>query len=324
MLVLAQLVETYGAQRSLPDDPGNINLPNVNQGELNNHGVELDMNYQNSIGKLTYSFGANGTILRNKITHLYGNSTYLGSTPYGRENTDISRTYEGQPIASFFGFKTAGIYQTQADIDKDPYIANDPNKANIKPGDVRFVDINGDGKISDKDRVRLGDPNPRFAYGFHGAVNFRNFDLSFNFAGIAGVQLYNADRLAGLDATEVFNWYEEQKNRWNGSGSSNTVPRLTRTNANDNYRSSDLWVQNGAYLALKNISLGYTISKIKIGDAQLPDIRIYVSSYNVFYITKYKGYTPELGYTYGNLQRGVDVAQYPQTRNFIVGASINF
>lgn len=324
MLVPAQLVETYGAQVNLPDDGGNITLPNVNLGDLNNHGVEIDLNYRNTVGKISYSISGNGSFLRNKVTKLYGNSTYIGSIPYGRENTDISRTYQGQPIASFFGFKTDGLYQTQADIDKDPNIANDPNKANIRPGDVRFVDINGDGVIDDKDRVRLGDPNPHFVYGFQGSVSYHNFDFNFNFAGVAGVQLYNADRLAGLDASSNFNWYAQEEDRWHGEGTSNSIPRLTRNNLNDNYRSSDMWVQNGAYLSLKSISLGYTLTKKNIGSVIVPDIRFYVSSYNVFYITKYQGYTPELGYTNGNLQRGVDVAQYPQARNITVGATINF
>jgi len=324
MLVPFQLVETFGAQTNLPDDPGNITLPNQNIGQLNNHGVEIEVNYQGKVGKLNYTLGANGSFLSNKVTKLYGESTYLASTPYGRENADISRTYEGQPIASFFGFKTAGLYQTQADIDKDPNVANDGNKANIKPGDVRFVDINGDGVINDKDRVNLGNPNPTFVFGFHGYVTYKGFDFSFNFAGAAGFKLYNADRLAGLDATQVFNWYAEQKNRWHGEGTSNSIPRLSNANLNNNYRSSDLWVQNGSYLSLKSISLGYTFTKLRISDMVLPDIRLYASSYNLFVITKYTGFTPELGYTNGNLQRGVDVAQYPQARNLTIGASVNF
>ena len=324
MLVPYQLVETFGAQRNLPDDPGNITLPNQNLGTLNNHGVEIDLSYQNTIGKLHYNVGFTASVLKNKVTRLYGTSTYIGAPTYGRENVDISRTYEGQPIASFFGFKTAGLYQTQADINKDANIANDPNKANILPGDVRFVDVNGDGVIDDKDRVNLGDPNPRFVYGFNGAVNYHNFDLSFNFAGVMGYKLYNADRLSGLDATQVYNWYADQQNRWHGAGTSNSIPRLSINNLNNNYRSSDLWVQNGAYLSLKSIALGYTFTKYHISQVELPDIRIYVSSYNVFTITKYTGYTPELGYTYGNLQKGVDVAQYPQSRNVTIGATVNF
>ena len=329
MLIPFQLVETFGAQNNLPDDPGNVTLPDQNIGTLNNHGLEIELNYQNTVGKLAYSFGVNGSFLHNKITRLYGTKTYLASTPYGRENTDISRTYEGQPIASFYGFKTAGLYQSQSEIDNDPNIANDPNKANIKPGDVKFVDLTGpngkkDGVIDDNDRTRLGDPNPKFVYGFHGSVSFMKFDFSFNFAGAAGFQLYNADRLSGLDASQVFNWYAEQNGRWHGQGTSNNVPRLSVTNLNNNYRSSDKWVQNGSYLSLKSIALGYTVSKVHISDYQLPDIRIYVSSYNLFTLTKYTGYTPELGYTNGNLQRGVDVAQYPQARNFTIGATVNF
>jgi hypothetical protein len=326
MLVTYNLVETFGARvnPSLPDDPGNVTVPQQNLGKMNNKGVEVEVNYQNTLGKLSYSFGANGAYQINKVVRLTGDSTYLASAQYGRENVDISRTYQGQPIASFYGYKTAGIYQTQADINKDPNVAKDPNRGLIKPGDVKFLDINGDGIVDERDRVRLGDPNPHFVFGFHGSVSYSNFDLNFNFAGALGFQLYNADRLAGLDASEVFNWYADQKNRWHGPGTSNNVPRLSRNNVHDNYRSSDLWVQNGNYLSLKSLSLGYSFFKKHFGDVQIPDTRIYVSAYNVLMFTKYTGYTPELGYTNGNLQRGVDVAQYPQARNFTIGATLNF
>jgi len=327
MLIPYQLVETFGAQTNLPDDPGNISLPFQNIGEMNNHGVEIELDYHNKTGDLKYSVGANASFLSNKVTKLYGeNGAYLAGTQYGRENVDISRTYEGEPISSFYGFKTSGLYQTQADIDNDPNIKNDPNKANIKPGDVRFLDLNGDGVIDDKDRTNLGNPNPKFVFGFHGTLSYKNFDFSFSFAGQTGLKLYNADRLAGLDATQVFNWYAEQEGRWHGAGTSNTIPRLTSPgfNLNDNYRSSDLWVENGSYLALKSVALGYTFAKKSIAGLQLPDIRFYVSSYNVFMITGYKGYTPELGYNGNNLQRGVDVAQYPSARNLTFGVTANF
>jgi len=349
MLIPLQLVETFGAQNGgnglASDDAGNIRLPDFNLGKINNHGVELELTYTNTVGRLGYSFGANGSIISNKVTRLFGDAAYIGAPLYGRENVDISRTYEGQPIASFYGFKTAGLYQAQSDIDKDPDIANDPNRSNIKPGDVHFRDINGDGVIDDKDRVRLGDPNPRFVFGVHASVNYKGFDLSFNVTGATGFKLYNADRLVGLDATQVYNWYAEQNGRWHGAGTSNSIPRLSYYNYNNNYRSSDMWVQNGAYVSLKSASIGYTLSKMQIGDVSLPEIRLYVSSYNIFTITGYKGYTPELGYTdqgssgptlqnptgvatpytkTPGVQRGVDVAQYPQARNITVGATVNF
>jgi TonB-linked SusC/RagA family outer membrane protein len=324
MLIPYPLVETYGAGSGyIPG--GVVIVPNQNRGTLNNKGVEVELGYQDKVGELGYSVSVNAAFIKNKVTKLYGNNKdYIGAAFYGRESLETSRTYEGQPLASFYGFKTGGLYQNQGDIDKDPNITNDDNKPNIKPGDVRFIDQNGDGVIDDKDRVNLGNPNPHATYGINGSAWYKGFDLSFSFSGVMGVKLYNADRMAGLDATQVFNMYHEALGRWHGEGTSNSIPRLSRTNANLNYRSSDLWIEKGNYLALKNISLGYTFRKLKIADASLPDTRVYVSCYNAFILTPYSGYTPELGYTDGNRQRGVDVAQYPPSRTLMIGASFNF
>ncbi|THU33028.1 TonB-dependent receptor [Niastella caeni] len=324
MLIPYPLVETYGAGSGYV--PGGVVIvPNQNIGTLNNKGVEVELGYQDKVGELGYSVSVNAAFIKNKVTKLYGNNKdYIGAAFYGRQSLETSRTYEGQPIASFYGYKTGGLYQNQSDIDKDPNITNDPNKANIKPGDVRFIDQNGDGIIDGKDRVNLGDPNPGATYGINGSAWYKGFDCSFSFSGVMGVELYNADRMAGLDGTQVFNMYQEALGRWHGEGTSNSIPRLSRNNANQNNRSSDLWIEKGNYLALKNISLGYTFRKLKIADASLPDTRVYVSCYNAFILTPYSGYTPELGYTDGNRQRGVDVAQYPPSRTLMIGASFNF
>ena len=315
MLIPYPVVETYGL----------ASIPNQNIGTLNNHGIEVDLTYRNKIGKFTYSIGANASFIKNKVTLLYGDSkNYIGSAIYGRQLLETSRTYEGQPLFSYYGFKTNGLYQTQSDIDGDANVANDGNKANIQPGDVKFVDQNGDGKVDDQDRIFLGSPNPKAVFGINGTAGYKLFDFGFSFAGVNGVSLYNADRVAGLDGTGVFNWYADQLNRWHGAGTSNEIPRLTRRNLNNNYRSSDLWVENGSYLALKNITLGYTFPNINISGASLQQTRIYVSCYNAFYLTNYSGLTPELGYTDNNRQRGIDVAQYPSARTFTFGASINF
>ena len=220
MLIPFALTETYGI----------AGIPNQNIGTLRNRGLETDLTYQDKAGGLTYSIGVNASFIRNKMTLLYGDDkNYIGSVIYGRQLLETSRTYEGQPIASFYGFKTNGLYQNTKDIQDDPGIANDPNKDNILPGDVRFVDQNNDGIIDDEDRVYLGNPHPKAVYGINGSADYKRFDLSFSFAGVSGVSLYNADRVAGLDATGVFNWYADQKNRWHGEGTSNNVPRLTRT-----------------------------------------------------------------------------------------------
>mgnify|MGYP003347163088 CR=1 FL=1 len=324
MLIPYSLVENYGANVNLSYGSGNVTVPYQNIGQMNNHGIEFDLAYHNNVGKLQYTVAANASFIKNKVTRLYGTTAdYIPSLLYGRESLETSRTYEGQPIASFYGFKTNGLYQTQADIDGDKGIANDPNKGSIKPGDVRFVDQNGDGVIDEKDRVNLGNPNPAMTLGLNGSLRYGGFDMSLSFAGAFGFKLYNADRMAGLDATQVFSWYAEQNNRWHGAGTSNSIPELSRANRNQNYRSSDLWIQKGDYIALKNISIGYTISNWQILKANMPATRVYLTCYNAFYLTGYKGYTPELGYTDGNKQRGVDVAQFPSVRTVSIGATLN-
>ncbi|SIP92770.1 TonB-linked outer membrane protein, SusC/RagA family [Mucilaginibacter lappiensis] len=297
---------------------GSVTIPDKNIATMNNHGIEVDVNYQGG-NKVKYSIGANASFIKNRVTKLYGAGAFIGSVVYGRSSQEISRTYEGQPIASFYGWKTNGLYQTQAQIDNDPYLKNDPRKSSIKPGDVRFVDINGDGVIDGNDRTYLGNPNPNVTAGLQASISYKGFDLSANFTGVFGVSLYNADRMQGIDPTYPFNLYAEDMGRWTGPGTSNTIPRMTLDRSNDNYRTSDLFVESGNYFSLKNVTLGYTLPAVWAKKAALSSLRIYASGQNVFIITKYKGYTPELGYTDGNEQRGVDVAQYPSLRTITFG-----
>lgn len=300
---------------------GRVTAPDQNIANMNNHGIEAEINYQGG-EQLKYSVGANASFIKNTVTKLYGENAFIGSVVYGRSSQEISRTYEGQSIASFYGWKTAGLYQTQAEIDGDPYLTNDSRKTSIKPGDVRFIDVNGDGLIDGKDRTYLGNPNPKATVGLQTTLSYKNFDLSANFSGVFGVSLYNADRMQGIDPTYSFNLYAETINRWTGPGTSNTIPRMTLDRANDNYRTSDLFVENGSYFSLKNLTIGYTLPEFLVKKATLNNLRIYVSGQNVFMITNYSGYTPELGYTNGNKQRGVDVAQYPSVRSFTFGLTL--
>jgi TonB-linked SusC/RagA family outer membrane protein len=297
---------------------GLVTIPDQNIGTMNNKGVEAEINYQGG-DKVKFSVGANASFIKNKVTQLNGPGTFIGSVVYGRSSQEISRTYQGQPIASFYGWKTNGLYQTQADIDNDPALKNDPRKGNIKPGDVRFLDLDGNGLIDGNDRTNLGNPNPNVTAGLQGSVSYKGFDLSANFTGVFGVSLYNADRMQGIDPTYPFNLYAETMGRWTGPGTSNTIPRMTLDRANDNYRTSDLFVESGNYFSLRNVTIGYTLPSNWIKKAALSSVRIYASGQNMFFITNYKGYTPELGYTDGNRQRGVDVAQYPSVRTITFG-----
>lgn len=309
-----------------PDAHGTSGIPDRNIGEMNNRGWEFELSYQGGDKDFSYNIGANASFIKNKVTKLYEEDSYIGSSLYGRQSAEISRTYEGQPIAAFYGWKTGGVYQTQDQINKDPNLANDPRRANIKPGDMIFLDINGDGVVNEDDRTFLGSPNPKVTYGIQGGASYKGFDLSLSFVGVGGVQLYNADRMQGTDPTYSYNMYAEMLGRWHGEGTSNTIPRVSNDDdANNNSRVSDRFVESGSYFTLRNVSLGYTIPAALWGRSGISDLRVYVAAQNLFILTDYSGLTPILGYTQdGNRQRGVDVATYPQARSFTFGATLNF
>jgi TonB-linked SusC/RagA family outer membrane protein len=304
---------------------GTLAIPDQNVGVLKNSGVEVDLAYRNKIGELTYAVSANASFIKNKVVKLY-DGNFIGSRTYGRPNEEISRTYEGLPLGIFWGWKTDGLYQTADEINKDPNIANDQRKADglIEPGDVRFVDINGDGQINDDDRVNLGSPHPDVVYGLSADFGYKGFDLTLFFLGNAGVSIYNADKMQGLDPTYSFNMYAETVNRWTGPNTSNSIPKMTTRRNNRNYRTSDMFVEKGDFFRLKNLTIGYTVAEKVTEKIGIGRTRFYITGQNVFTITNYSGLDPELGYTDGNRQINVDYAQYPQSRTWTFGANITF
>ncbi|MEK6479012.1 TonB-dependent receptor [Catalinimonas sp. 4WD22] len=311
-----------------PPTIGSIGLaqvPDQNVGELRNQGLEIELGYNGSSGDLTYSFSANASFIKNEVTKLY-DGNFLASTRYGRPNQEIARTFEGEPLATFYGWKTDGLYQTEQEIESDPNVVNDSRRTNgqIVPGDVRFVDLNGDGQINEEDRTILGSPHPNMVYGFNADFGYKGFDISLFFLGNAGVDIYNADRMQGLDPTYPFNMYAEVINRWNGPGTSNSIPRMTTNRNNLNHRTSDLFIESGDFLRLKNLVIGYTLPTSLTENVGISRARFFVTGQNVFTITNYSGMDPELGYIDGNLQLNVDYAQYPQARTWTVGANITF
>ena len=304
---------------------GRATIPDSNIGEMRNRGWEIELGHrQNLSSGLYYSINFNATFVKNKLTKLYGNNNYIGSVYYGRQNQEISRSYEGKPIASFYGWKTDDLYQTINEIETDPNIQHDPRKGTITPGDVRFVDMNSDGIIDEKDRVYIGDPNPDVVLGLQAQVNYKNFDLSMNFAGSFGADIFNADRMQGLDPTYPYNMYRETLNRWHGQGTSNSIPKMTAVRTNLNHRTSELFIEKGDFVKLGNIALGYNLPKAILQKISINSLRIFINAENLFTITSYTGYSPEIGYTNGNRQKGVDYAQYPQSRKFTCGINLNF
>jgi TonB-linked SusC/RagA family outer membrane protein len=313
---------------------GKVGIPPSNIGEVNNHGLEMELSFDDKTANgLAYQIGFNATYLKNKVTKLYDNNddSYIAGPNYSNITAIIvSRTYAGDPIGSFYGWKTEGIYQNQQEINNDPYLRNDANRAFIQPGDVRFMDINNDGKIDENDQVNLGDPNPSVLLGLNGTVTYKGFDLSANFTASLGFKIYNVDKMEGLNSSLNFNMYAEAMDRWHGEGTGNNIPRivLPGDDRNNNYRASDLFVENGDFLMLRNLTIGYTLPKSIVSKIGLQNLRVYVSGQNLFTLTCYSGLTPELAYSSGVSgsypNRGIDVAEYPVTRIFSGGITIDF
>jgi TonB-linked SusC/RagA family outer membrane protein len=304
---------------------GRATIPDSNIGELRNRGWEFELGHRQRFASgFNYNLSMNASFIENEILKLYGDNNYIGSMTYGRQEQEISRSYEGRPIASFYGWKTNGLYQNTAEIANDPNIKNDPRKSMITPGDVRFIDINSDGIIDEKDRTYIGDPNPNAILGFQAQFGYKGFDFSVNIIGSFGTDLYNADRMQGLDPSFSYNMYKETLNRWNGEGSSNTIPKMTTLRTNLNHRTSDLFIESGNFVKLRNAALGYTLPKGASNKISVNSLRLFVSTENLVTLTSYSGFSPEIGYTQGNRQRGVDYAQYPQSRKFTFGVNINF
>jgi TonB-dependent starch-binding outer membrane protein SusC len=310
---------------------GKATIPDKNAGQIRNKGFEVEVTYQQNLGEFKYSISGNATFIKNTVTRLLTPGSFLASQTYGRTDQEITRSYVGEPYGTFYGWVADGIYQSQAEIDSDPNIAEDPRRLDqIYPGDVRFVDLNGDHVIDDKDRTILGSPQPKVTYGLNASIAFKGLDFTLFFIGVGGVDIFNADRMQGLNAAYSFNLYREATGRWHDENTSNTIPRLSATDPNLNFRTSNLFIESGAFFRLKNITLGYTLPKSVTDIVRLTQARFYVTGQNVFTVTKYKGLNPELGFVDGNRSSGqytqlnVDYAQYPLARTFTIGATLTF
>jgi len=304
---------------------GTAQIPNQNLGELRNQGLEIELLYRKTVGQFFYSVSGNASFIKNEVTKLV-DGNFIGSQLYGRSSQEISRTYEGYPIASFYGWRTDGLYQTNEEIQNDINVAADPRRTNglIKPGDVKFLDLNRDQVVDEKDREVIGNPHPSVVYGLNAEFGYKNFDFSLFFLGNAGFDIYNADRMQGIDPTYPFNMYAETADRWTGPNTSNEIPRMTTKRDNLNHRTSDLFLERGDFLRLKNLVVGYTLPLSLTQRFGVSKARFYVTGQNLLLLTNYSGMDPELGYINNNLQLNVDYAQYPQARTWTIGTTITF
>ncbi len=302
----------------IPGHVGN-DPPYANIGSVRNSGIEISTMWRHFINEVNYSVGINGSYNVNTMTHIANNEKSIQGASWSVAGP-VTRTEEGMPIAYFYGWKTDGIFQNNNEVFS--YIGADGNPMQpiAEPGDVRFVDVNGDGVINDEDRTMIGNPTPDFTMGLNGSVEYKNFDFSFLVIGAFGHQIFNGSQRMDLQYT---NSTTKLLDRWTEEGSSNTNPRYTWNDKNRNNRVSDLYIENGDYVRVKNVQLGYNIPLNLLNKIKVSNWRIYVSAENLLTFTKYTGADPEIG-AMSSFDIGIDRGIYPQARTFRFGTTITF
>jgi TonB-linked SusC/RagA family outer membrane protein len=296
----------------IPDYVGSGSNPFVNAAQVENTGVDFTLQWRETRGKAAYNFGLILSPVRNKVLKLNEGKSEIfdGRTAQGDFAT---RTEVGSPIGGFYGYKVAGVFQNQAEIDALPKFGSE------KPGDFRFADLNGDNKLDASDRSYLGSPIPTLTYGFSAGLEAFGFDLAVDFFGVKGNKVVNAKAVARFDTPNWETlWYE---NRWTGEGTSNSVPRVT--NGGHNYRMSDFLVEDGAFFRLRSAVLGYSLPAQWLKKMGMSRTRFYASGTNLWTKQAYSGFTPEFPND-SSFRAGIDNLNYPMAKTILVGLDVAF
>lgn len=303
----------------IPGYVGSTGLPVGNVADMENRGVEFELGFNRNFGDFYFSANGNLTYLENEVTYLGQDKEFITTGTAGFQSMGpITRTQIGQPYNSFYGFRTAGIFQTLEEVNS--YTGPDGNviQPNAVPGDFRWVDTNNDGSITDDDRTFIGSPLPKYTFGLTLNMNYKNFDFMIFGQGAAGNKIFQG--LRRLDIQNA-NYSTEALGRWRGAGTSNDFPRLTSNDTNENFsRMSDFYLEDGDYVRVKLAQIGYTIPQSFTNSYGVKNLRFFVTGENLLTLTDYTGYDPEIG---GNVF-GIDRGYYPQARSFLFGANLQF
>lgn len=290
--------------------------PIQNVATAENRGLEISLQYRNRLRAFTYAVGGNVTFLESEVTGLGRGGEPVLSGYVQSASANAAKTDVGQPIASFFGYVTDGIFQTQAEIEAAPFQNND-----TAPGDIRFRDLNGDGVINADDQTYIGNPTPDIVYGFTADFGWKGLELNLFFQGTQGNDIYNSTtRYDFIYANRT----SDALRRWTGPGSSNTEPRVNLSDPNQNARVSDRFVEDGSYLRLKTLQLGYNLPQSWLKRVKFDKFKVYLTAQNLLTFTRYKGFDPEIGNIGGSLEIGIDRGFYPQARTIMGGVSLTF
>ena len=296
----------------IPDYVGSAGNPYVNAADVVNKGLDVTLNFQNKEGKFNYKLSVLGSFLNNKVISLGSSGNALRDVVVNGDFATL--TQPDFPIGSFFGYKVAGVYQNAEDVKKYP------NNNPVKPGDLRFEDINADGIINSKDRTWLGSPIPTFNYGFNLELSYGGFDFNADFNGVYGNKILNAKKM--FRGFGIPNFESAFLNRWNKDNPSETDPRITN-GGYPNFVVSDYFLEDGSFFRLRTLGVGYTFPQNLMQKLRIKSLRIYARANNLFTWTKYTGYTPEVG-SENVLQVGIDRGIYPLAKTVVLGVSCNF
>lgn len=303
---------------SIPGYVGVTESPTGNIADMSNKGLEVELGYNKQFGDFNFSANANFAYLKNEVTYVAADTNYIVGDASFQSMGPVTRTQIGQSFNSFYGFKTAGIFQNEAEIAAYTDATGNKIQPNARPGDFRWVDTDGNGSITDNDKQFLGTNIPKYTFGLTLNLSYKNFDFMAFGQGAAGNKIFQG--LRRLDVGNA-NYQTEALSRWTGEGTSNDYPRLTNDDTNGNFgKMSDFYLEDGDYLRLKLVQLGYSLPTNTVSAIGASKIRLYLTGENLFTLTKYTGFDPEIG---GGVF-GIDKGIYPQARTFMLGANLQF
>jgi TonB-dependent starch-binding outer membrane protein SusC len=297
--------------------------PWSNLGEIENRGLEFSANYLGQIRELKFSVGGNIGFNTNEVISIGDKDNRILGYEYRFSGRPIV-TEAGRSIGEFIGYRTAGIFQTVEEVQNYRDADGGLMQPNAVPGDFRFEDVNGDGVLNDDDRVVLGSALPKFSYGYQINLQYKNFDLNLFFQGQYGNKILMYEKYfiyRGEGTSNVVDGLLDDA--WHGPGTSNTQPRISFNDPNNNFRMSDYYLEDGSFMRLKNVQLGYTVTKELASKLKLSALRFYVSGENLLTFTKYPGLEPELGVK-STQQTGVSSFEYSQPRTYRAGLVAGF
>lgn len=297
----------------IPDYIGSEQNPVVNAAEMRNSGFDFNLSWRESLPQFEYSINLVASTVNNEVLSIGGGREDIFGGGLGFGGWLGTRTIIGAPIGSFYGWKVAGVFQNEDEL------ANLPSRGSESGvGDLRFEDVNGDGVITDEDRTFLGNPIPDFIYGLNLNVAYQGFDLAVEFNGQSGNEIFNSKKAARFG---LYNFETSFLDRWTGPGTSNFEPRVT--NSGHNYIPSDRFIEDGSFVRLRNVQLGYTLPNQWLQQVRLRDFRVYVSGTNLITWTDYSGYMPEVGSS-SPFASGIDSGIFPIAKTYTVGLNISF